>query len=48
MQSQETLINYGEKIGTKLAQLQDFLKNMRTDISKNHVVSVVNVTVLGE
>ena len=47
LQSQETLIDYGEKIGTKLAQLQGCLKNMRTDISKNHVVSVVNVTVLG-
>ena len=45
LQSQETLIDYGEKVGTKLVQLQECLKNMRTDISKNHVVSVVNGTV---
>ena len=48
LQSQETLIDYGEKVGTKLVQLQECLKYMRTDISKNHVVSVVNVTALGE
>ena len=37
-QGKDKLSDYKEKAGTKLAELHDCLKSMRTDVSKKHVV----------